>query len=408
MTGSPERPKLRADLQVSAADINGHAVYVIRDGIGLIKEPVALDRSLTNLLKRLDGAHTPEDIERELSIENCNEPVTIDEINGVIRRLDELMILDSPGFQDRRTRLIQEFATLGIRQAALANESYPSNPTRLRNKLDRILSENPSGLAEHSASLRALVAPHIDIDSGRKGYAAAYVHLRNATRRLVILLGTGHAMESGLLSLTEKDFETPLGRTRTDRELMRRLRDAAGPAAAPDDFAHRLEHSLEFQVLFLQHLLGPENFTLAPILCGSLADHLPAHAGPHTIPGLSGALAILKKTFDQAPSEVLVVAGVDLSHIGPKFGHDQPASALMADAREHDQALLAALCAGDRRAFWAESQRVSDRFNVCGFSALACLMEIVPALKGTQLHYQAVREPATQSAVTIAAAAFHE
>lgn len=407
MTKSPNLPKLRTDLDVAISVIDGRSMYVINDNIGLIENPVAIDSTLNGLLKCLDGKHTLDDIKRTLASEPHDEPVTIYYIKSIISRLAKLLLLDTPNFRKQLNRLRHDFAVLNIRPAVLANSSYPGDPDKLRKKLDGILSSASQPMAKNPNTLRALVAPHIDIDSGKKGYAAAYAGLRNVCRRLVILLGTGHSMESGLLSFTEKDFETPLGRTRTDRELMRRLRVAAGNAAAPDDFAHRMEHSLEFQVLFLQHLLGPDDFMIAPILCGSLSDHLQTQAGPDAIPGLSDALAVLKQTFDAAPSEVLLVAGVDLSHIGPKFGHAETADVLMADARGHDQALLAALCAGQRRAFWAESQRVSDCFNVCGFSALACLMEIISPLHGTRLHYQAVREPATQSAVSIAAAAFH-
>ena len=75
-------------------------------------------------------------------------------------------------------------------------------------------------------------------------------------------------------------------------------------------------------------------------------------------------------------------------------------------AREHDQALLEALCRNDVGAFWAESRRVEDRFHVCGFSALACLLEILPPCHGTILHYDIWHEEATRSAVSFAALAF--
>jgi AmmeMemoRadiSam system protein B len=50
--------------------------------------------------------------------------------------------------------------------------------------------------------------------------------------------------------LTRKPFETPFGRTRIDKDLVDEL--AVQPAALMEDYCHAVEHSIEFQVLFLQ------------------------------------------------------------------------------------------------------------------------------------------------------------
>ena len=103
----------------------------------------------------------------------------------------------------------------------------------------------------------------------------------------------------------------------------------------------------------------------------------------------------------------LLVAGVDFSHIGPKFGHQSPASQMDTDASAHDRSLLDALCAQDAERFWEESVRVKDRFNVCGFSALALLLEVLPPCKTHLLHYEVWHEEPTRSAVSFAAVSFH-
>ncbi|MFO8089706.1 MAG: hypothetical protein R6U13_07720 [Desulfatiglandaceae bacterium] len=46
-----------------------------------------------------------------------------------------------------------------------------------------------------------------------------------------MLLGTGHRMDEGWFNITQKDFETPLGRIRCDRKAVRRLQQAAGNLA---------------------------------------------------------------------------------------------------------------------------------------------------------------------------------
>jgi AmmeMemoRadiSam system protein B len=70
-------------------------------------------------------------------------------------------------------------------------------------------------------------------------------------------------------ALCRKAFATPLG-------PWSRHRDASTPSpAAPtfdpyaDQFNHKREHSLEFQVVFLKHLLGSRVSKIVPVLAGS-------------------------------------------------------------------------------------------------------------------------------------------
>jgi len=102
----------------------------------------------------------------------------------------------------------------------------------------------------------------------------------------------------------------------------------------------------------------------------------------------------------------VVVAGVDLSHVGPKFGHGMPASLIIDQSERQDRQLLDFLCARNADGFWSESRRLEDRYNVCGFAALACLLEILPPSHGHLLGYEIFKEDATRSAVSFAAAVF--
>jgi hypothetical protein len=74
----------------------------------------------------------------------------------------------------------------------------------------------------------------------------------------------------------------------------------------------------------------------------------------------------------------------------------------MAEAQKHDRALLSALRTGSAARFWEENRRVEDRYHVCGFSAMACLLELFDA-EGHTLDYEFWEEEATQSAVSFAA-----
>ena len=79
---------------------------------------------------------------------------------------------------------------------------------------------------------------------------------------------------------------------------------------------------------------------------------------------------------------------------------------LKGQSEAHDKKLLEHLSAHDPDRFWEESERMKDQFNVCGFSALACLLEILPPCKGQILGYERWHEEPTRSAVSFAAVAF--
>ena len=104
----------------------------------------------------------------------------------------------------------------------------------------------------------------------------------------------------------------------------------------------------------------------------------------------------------------LVVAGVDFSHVGPKFGDEDSAAALEKDFRSSDRRILEALEAGDADNLYETIARDGNQFNVCGFSALWTLLAALPGMQGHVLDYTVWHEDATRSAVSFAAVSFTE
>jgi AmmeMemoRadiSam system protein B len=121
------------------------------------------------------------------------------------------------------------------------------------------------------------------------------------------------------------------------------------------------------------------------------------------IPGVRGFLNELKALLEEKEPDVLVVAGVDFSHIGPKFGHSYRASSLMSEIRDFDARLIHAICHGDPEGFWTEIKQVENRYNVCGFSSIAFLLELFTGAVGQKVGYDIWEEEETQSAVSFAA-----
>jgi len=331
--------------------------------------------------------------------------VSSDEVNKLLAEMDESFLLDSERFKRAKEQIVAEFAAQKTRPCSHCGRSYPQDPSELKNMLDEILTRRPR-ISQPEGRIKALVSPHIDPRVGADVYACAYQALGDHSPQHVVILGTGHQLTDGLVCVTEKDFVTPLGTAKNEIAMTQQLREAAGEAHTADDFAHRSEHSIEFQVIFLQHLLSEKPFTIIPVLCGSLQANLAEYTRRAYLKKAKPFLEKIAQIVSDPEDETLVVAGVDFSHIGLKFGHDRSADYLARQAEAHDKNLLNHLSRLDVESFWQESIAVDDRFNVCGFHALACLLEILHECEGKVLGYQLYHEAATQSAVSFAAAIF--
>jgi hypothetical protein len=395
--------KPRKDLEFIPVQDQGRDLIVIRDRFALVAKGFAIVPEVYHFLYLLDAVEDVHELQAELSRQSGGQRVTQEEIKHIIRNLDQAFLLDSEQFRSAREACKTRFVSQKTRPAALAGESYPAEPGALRKQLDGMLSGSVIQ-RQSGRDVKGIVAPHIDFSVGGKGYGEAYACIQEKRVDRVLVLGTGHQMEHGLYALTEKSFETVFGLLPVDRAAVLALKQSGGRLLSESDFEHLHEHSIEFQTLFLKHLEQKADLQMIPILCGSLWGFLPEYSRQAFLEAAGPFLESLRALASQ--EGVLVLAGVDFSHIGPKFGHQESAIQMESKAQEHDYALLAALCSHDPDTFWRISKEVNDCYNVCGFSALATFLEILPESKGELLHYEMWHEQATRSAVSFAAAAF--
>jgi len=398
-------PRIRRDLEFFPIQHQGQQVVLIRDSLGLVEEGKAVGLPLYQIMALLDGVTTFADLQMAFMRQQGGVLVSRDEINSLLAHLDESFLLDSENYRRARDQIIADFTSRRVRPCSHCGKSYPENPSELKARLDEILHSEPAS-PDPGGGVVALIAPHIDLTVGHRGYSTAYQMLKGTAPSRIIILGVGHHLQNGLFSITDKDFETPLGVIRADQESVRRLRESGLDIMAADDFVHRSEHSIEFQVLFVQHLLNDHPVAIVPILCGSLQVGIPEYSRQAYRQTAGPFLDTLRALLEEPGEDTLVVAGVDFSHIGRKFGHEMPATAMETQARTHDQSLLEHLRRLDADSFWEESRSVRDRFNVCGYSALACLLEVLPECHGEILHYETWHEASTRSAVSFASVVF--
>src|SRR5262249_28970359 len=153
-----------------------------------------------------------------------------------------------------------------------------------------------------------------------RSYGAAYAALApDLGDRTFVVLGTSHYGAPERFGLTRKPFVTPLGETRVDLELAARLEAAAGPAGCLEDYCHAVEHSIEFQVIFLQHLYGA-GVRILPVLCGPFARATHGRGSPVDDDGVRRVVDALGEMASVLGPRLAWVAGVDMAHVGRRYG----------------------------------------------------------------------------------------
>ncbi|MBW1802989.1 MAG: AmmeMemoRadiSam system protein B [Deltaproteobacteria bacterium] len=402
---SESAPRLRHDLQFFPVQHGGQQLILIQDHFGLVQEGKAVPIPLYQLMILLDGTKTIRDLQMDFMRRQGGVLVSSEEIARIMRNLDESYLLESERFNKAKERIIGDFTSQKVRPCSHAGRGYPEKPEELERRIEGILNSEPNVPAP-DGNVAALIAPHIDLNVGYKVYSKAYRMLRGAHPSRIILLGVGHQMTGGFFSLTQKDFETPFGTVENDIAVTNRLYEAGGDIIADNDYSHRSEHSIEFQLLFLQHLFQGHFFRIVPILCGFDRSELSEYSRSAFLEKTAPFLDVIKACLSDEGHETLLIAGVDFSHTGPKFGHEMPATHMEPQSQAHDRELLGHLCRLDADQYWEASRRVEDRYNVCGFSAMACLLEVLPPCKGELLDYQIWHEEPTRSAVSFAAVRF--
>lgn len=130
-------------------------------------------------------------------------------------------------------------------------------PAGLRSQIDGYF-QSPDGPGQPNepgsgSTPKAIVAPHIDFHRGGPCYAWGHKELVEAEGAdLYTVLGTSHCGGQNPFSAILKDSITPFRTVEADKEFVRELqKDYRGDLFA-EQHLHRTEHSIEFQVVFLE------------------------------------------------------------------------------------------------------------------------------------------------------------
>lgn len=409
MARASERPKLRAIEAVIVPDGPSGRALLLRDTEGIAEGAVLVPGHLIQVVARFDGQRTLEAIALEAT-RATGELITAAAVAGIARELDEALLLESPRYERKRREVVDAFAASPVRPASHAGGAYHGDARALARYIeDECLAKAPDRAPP--GRMVAVAAPHMDLWRAAVGYGHAYRACAEALAPEVdtfVLLGTCHAPMRLPFSVCEKAFATPLGDLPPDRDAIAELSRAARFDVREDEYFHKQEHSLEFQAVFLRHLLGARPARIVPILCG-LGEAQATGRDPSRDAKAESFLAALRELVDKRGDRVLLVAGADLAHVGPRFGDARPL-----DARERralaarDRRSIELALEGDAPAFFADVAEDLDTRRVCGLGPLYTMLRAMRGRpRGELLHYDQHVDPEEGSIVSHAALGFY-
>jgi AmmeMemoRadiSam system protein B len=404
MPSSAYKPSLRPVETLVVPDTEHGQVLVLRDTQGVTSAHACIPPALIPIVARFNGERTCGEIAREASGE-LGQTVTTAEVERIAAELEKALFLEGALYRAALDEVRKTFREATTRPAVHAGAAYSADAGELMTYL------NDRCLAHGATSSPSKTGKVLDPWRGAVGYGHAYAALRDGLPEeadTFVVFGTSHAPMQEPFALCRKGFDTPLGAIPADLDAIDRIARKCPYDPYADELNHKREHSIEFQAVFLKHVLGSRPARIIPILAG-----LGRQQARGTDPGRDAhAMALLDAVRDlvhQRGRRVVVVAGADMAHVGPRFGDPLALGAELREELERkDGASLALAAKGDATGFWEHVAADLETRRVCGLAPMyAMLRTMQEGASGDVRHYEQTIDADDGSIVSHAAIAFY-
>ena len=284
----------------------------------------------------------------------------------------------------------KEFRDSPTRFPTHAGSAYPDTESELSETMARYFAD--ARAPESVDGVMGIAAPHVSPEGGWESYREAYRLIPPGVNddRVFVILGTSHYGMPERFGLTRKSYVTPFGESRTEMGLVDFLEQRAPDAVLMEDYCHAVEHSIEFQVAFLQSVCGADVRVL-PILCGPYAKSIYQGGLPEDDENVRRFLDALGEMSAREGKRLFWVLGVDMAHIGARYGDEFEARAgegVMQETEARDKSRIEQINQSDARAYWDLVQPNHDDLKWCGSSPFYTFLKAVPGVRGELRRYQ--------------------
>lgn len=378
---------------------------LIRDSFQYSDAVIIVPPPLVRCLACFDGEHDELDLRRAL-VEATGE-FQISEIEeqliGILRQSG---FLEDENFEALKEAKHRAFAEAAVREPAHAGSGYPDEAGELRAQMDEWMTGDED--RAKADGLIGIAAPHVSPLGGYQSYRAAYrLAAPEYKDRTFVVLGTSHYGQPDRFGLTRKVWQTPFGNARPALGLIDELASKAPDSVLMEDYCHSVEHSIEFQIVYLQSIFGPD-IEILPILCGSYVRSLYEGGMPEDQEHVKRFLGTLGDLAAREADRLFWVLGIDMAHMGGRYGDRFAATAdqgEMLAVGGRDRQRMDSMVAGDARGFWELVQENHDDLKWCGSSPVYTFLKVCPEACGELQRYEQWNiDP--QSVVTFAGMSF--
>lgn len=395
-------PPLRFDVQIIPIKHDGETYLYFQDQYGYATGDFAVPKSAQSIFSLFDGQRSVEDI-----LKFSGNGVTKEQILEYVQFLDENALLHSPYFRKHAEKTEVEYEESDIHHSITAGLSYPDDPSEMDHFLKEAFDKLPTSDPVQTA--KALYAPHIDLRFGLNSYVKAFSAIRELKPKRVVMLATSHysglypdIYEERPFVISSKDFKMVNGMVKADLKSIRNIREQIGDEAEHygvtfQDRAHRIEHSIEQHLIFINHL-WKHDFSIIPILVGSL-DELFYKADGFQGQQVENFAGLLGELFGDNDKTFFLISG-DLAHIGKKFGDNKPAKEMFEDIRNFDEAFMDFGASGSPQKMLTLMSEKYDPYRICGYPPLYSFLKTLPDIKGEILTYDIWDESERESGVS--------
>lgn len=256
------------------------------------------------------------------------------------------------------------------RAPAVAGVFYPSAADELNQLIELSFKERRFGPGDLPPSkelgrrrIYGIISPHAGYVYSGAVAANGYYEASSMNFDRVVMIGPNHyGIGTGLATVRDGIWETPLGQVEIDTELASRISENSGILDF-DDLAHSRDHCLEVQLPFLQYI-KKNQFKLVPIIM-IMQDKVTASE-------IGESIADSTRTLN-----ALLVASSDFTHYEPN-----------SEAHRKDLELIEAILSLDIAIFYTTLERLN--VSACGYGAIASIMTAAKSLgatKGELLRY---------------------
>lgn len=379
-------PRLRHDLDFMPSPVKDKPGLLIRDSFQYSDSVLIFPPPVVPCLACFDGQMSEQDLRLKL-VELTGDLRAGSMADEMLRTLSSSGFLEDETFAAMKETRERGFAEAPVRVPSHAGSAYPEDAGELRGVVDEWMGGAPPS----EAGLMGIAAPHVSPAGGYESYRSAYGLLGPDYRdRTFVILGTSHYGAPDRFGLTGKAYRTPWGDACTDTGLVDELTRLAPGAIGTEDYCHAVEHSIEFQIVFLQSIYGPDVKVL-PILCGSFANSIYRGGMPEDNEHVKRFLGTLGEIAEREAGRLFWVLGIDMAHMGERYGDEFAAVAdegEMVAVGERDRDRLDRVSAGDAAGFWERVQQNHDDLKWCGSSPLYTFMKVRPDARGRVRRYE--------------------